>query len=51
LSETSSPRTAGTGDEEEQAAEAIMLDRSELRDSYAEIGDVGLHYLEAGDGR
>jgi pimeloyl-ACP methyl ester carboxylesterase len=30
---------------------AMMADEgSELRDGYAEIGDVRLHYVEAGDG-
>src|SRR5215831_7712760 len=27
-----------------------MMDEAELRDGYAEIGDVRLHYVEAGDG-
>ena len=29
---------------------AVLDDGTELREGYAEVGDVTLHYVEAGDG-
>ena len=34
-----------------EALTSLMSDvRTELREGYAEVGDVSLHYVEAGDG-
>jgi epoxide hydrolase 4 len=45
---TSEDRTSGASGMAEQQVPG--LERSELREGYAEIGDVRLHYVEAGDG-
>ncbi len=45
---TSEDRTGGASGMAEQQVPG--LERSELREGYAEIGDVRLHYVEAGDG-
>jgi pimeloyl-ACP methyl ester carboxylesterase len=45
---TSEDRTSGASGMAEQ--QALGLLGSELREGYAEIGDVRLHYVEAGDG-
>jgi hypothetical protein len=45
---TSEDRTSGASGMAEQ--QALGLLGSDLREGYAEIGDVRLHYVEAGDG-
>jgi epoxide hydrolase 4 len=45
---TSEDRTSGASGMAEQPVPG--LERSELREGYAEVGDMRLHYVEAGDG-
>ena len=45
---TSEDHTSGASGMAEQ--QTLGLLGSELREGYAEIGDVRLHYVEAGDG-
>ena len=45
---TSEDRTSGASGMAEQQAAGLL--GGELREGYAEIGDVRLHYVEAGDG-
>ena len=45
---TSEDHTSGASGMAEQ--QALGLSGSELREGYAEVGDVRLHYVEAGDG-
>jgi epoxide hydrolase 4 len=45
---TTEDRTSGASGMAEQQAQGLLS--SELREGYAEIGDVRLHYVEAGDG-
>jgi epoxide hydrolase 4 len=45
---SSEDRTSGASGMAEQQVPG--LERSELREGYAEVGDVRLHYVEAGDG-
>jgi pimeloyl-ACP methyl ester carboxylesterase len=45
---TTEDRTSGAGGMAEQQVPG--LEGSELREGYAEVGDVRLHYVEAGDG-
>jgi epoxide hydrolase 4 len=45
---TSEDRTSGASGMAEQQVPG--LERSELREGYAEVGDVRLHYVETGDG-
>src|SRR6476661_7079030 len=44
---TENPSSDATGTAEKQAAELLG---GEVRDGYADIGDVRLHYVEAGEG-